>query len=212
MCVWKNSIFPHIFITVNLQLFPNPKGKHEMDFYILLETIAKLKKHTRRQIMVGSIGNTSNFISMISSSYQQSQTGSTASQGVSAPPPPPGNSGGHSVDPLGVFSTVDSDSDYSISEKEYNTLTEGILEVTGSQLTSNFVDFDTDGDGQLSGSELKSVLDEAGFTPPPPPQQVVLAYEAQSGEDSTYQVEGKDMMTQLLEYLETQSSNFDITA
>ena len=165
--------------------------------------------------MVGSIGSTSNLISMISSSYQQSQTGSTASQGIGTPPPPPpppGNSGGQSVDPLGVFSTVDSDSDSSISEDEYNTLTEGILEVTGNQLTSSFVDFDTDGDGQLNGSELKSVLDEAGFAPPPPPQQVVAAYEAQSGEDSTYQVEDEDMMAQLLEYLETRSSDFDITA
>ncbi len=164
--------------------------------------------------MVGSIGNTSNLISMISSSYQQSQMSSAGSQGVGAPPPPPpppGNSSGQSVDPLGVFSTVDSDSDSSISEDEYNTLTEGILEVTGNELTSSFVDFDTDGDGQLNGSELKSVLDEA-FAPPPPPQQVIASYEAQNGEDSSYQVDGEDMMAQLLEYLETRSTDFDITA
>jgi len=164
--------------------------------------------------MVGSIGSTNNLISMISSSYQQSQTSSTGSQGVGAPPPPPppGNSGGQSTDPLGVFSTVDSDSDSSISESEYNTLTEGILEVTGYQLTSSFVDFDADGDGQLNGSELKSVLDESGFAPPPPHQQVIAAYEAQSGENSTYQIDGEDMMAQLLEYLATRSSDFDITA
>lgn len=163
--------------------------------------------------MVGSIGSTSNLIYMISSSYQQSQTGSTPSQGVGAPPPPPpGNSGDPSVDPLGIFSTVDSNSDASISEDEYNTLTEGILEVTGNQFTSSFVDFDTDGDGLLNGSELKSVLDEAGFAPPPPPQQVAAAYAAQNGQDATYPVEGEDMMAQLLAYLETRSSDFDITA
>ncbi len=164
--------------------------------------------------MVGSIGSTSNLISMISSSYQQSQMSSSGSQVVGSPPPPPppDSSGGQSADPLGVFSTVDSNSDSSISESEYNTLTEGILEVTGNQLTSSFVDFDADGDGQLNGSELKSVLDEAGFAPPPPPQQIIAAYEAQNGEDSTYQIDGEDMMAQLLEYLETRSSDFDITA
>lgn len=163
--------------------------------------------------MVGSIGSASNLISMISSSYQQSQTSSAGSQGVGAPPPPPppGNSSDSSADPLGVFSTVDSDSDSSISESEYNTLTEGILEVTGNQLTSSFVDFDTDGDGQLNGSELRSVLDEAGFAPPPPPQQVIASYETQSGEDS-YQIDDEDMMAQLLEYLATRSGDFDITA
>ncbi|MCP4722872.1 MAG: EF-hand domain-containing protein [Desulfobacteraceae bacterium] len=164
--------------------------------------------------MVGSIGSTNNLISMISTSYHQSQMSSTGSEGVGVPPPPPPptNSGGQSDDPLGVFSRVDSDSDNSISESEYNTLTEGILEVTGNELTSSFVDFDTDGDGQLNGAELRSVLDEAGFAPPPPPQQVIASYEAQNGEASTYEIGDETMLAQLLEYLETRSGDLDITA
>ena len=160
--------------------------------------------------MVGSIGGTSNLINMISVSYQQSSTGSP--QGVGAPPPPPpGNSSGSSEDPLGVFSSVDTDSDNSISESEYNILTEGILEVTGSQLSSSFLDFDADSDGKLNGSELKSVLDEAGFAPPPP-QQVIDAYAAQKGEDSDYFTGDETLMAQLLEYLETRTGDLDITA
>ncbi|MFH2057900.1 MAG: hypothetical protein ABIJ59_03255 [Pseudomonadota bacterium] len=165
--------------------------------------------------MVGNIGSTSNLISMISYSYQQSTIGSQGAQGIAPPPPPPppGNSSGPSEDPLGVFNIVDSDSDNSISESEYNTLTQGILEVTGSQLNSSFLDFDTDGDGKLSGSELRSVLDEAGFAPPPPPpQQVIAAYEAQNGEDTNYQPADETLLAQLLEYLETRASDFDITA
>lgn len=165
--------------------------------------------------MVGSIGSTSNLISMISSSYQQSGIASQGMKGVGGPPPPPppGTSSGVSEDPLGVFNMVDSDSDGSISETEYNTLTEGILEVTGSELSSSFLDFDADGDGVLNGSELRAVLDEAGFAPPPPPpQQVISAYEAQSGEDTTFQMDDEDMLAQLLAYLETRAGDLDITA
>lgn len=166
--------------------------------------------------MVGSIGGTSNLINMISLNYQQSGMGSQGTQGVGAPPPPPpppGNSSSSSEDPLGVFSSVDTDSDNAISESEYNILTEGILEVTGSQLSSSFLDFDTDSDGKLNGSELKSVLDEAGFAPPPPPpQQVIEAYETQGGEYSSDFNGDETLLAQLLEYLETRSGDLDITA
>ncbi len=76
-----------------------------------------------------------------------------------------------------------------------------------------------DGDGKLNGSELRSVLDEAGFAPPklkppppPPPQQVIAAYEEQSVEESGYQASDETMLAQLLEYLETRSGDLDITA
>jgi hypothetical protein len=128
--------------------------------------------------MVSSIGSTSNLINMISLNYQNSGMTSQGAKGVGAPPPPPpGNTSSSEKDPLGVFNMVDSDSDSTISESEFNTLTQGILEVTGTELNNSFLDFDTDGDGKLNGAELKSVLDEAGFTPPPPPpQQVISAY------------------------------------
>ncbi len=162
--------------------------------------------------MVGSIGNTSNLVNMISLNYQQ---GSTASQGIGGqqpppPPPPPGNSDMSAKDPLGVFDTVDTDAGGSISESEYETLTEGILEVTGAALSSSFIDFDLDGDGELNGSELKSVLDEAGFAPPP--QQVIAAYETQSGGNDTPQTNDPDLLALLLEYLKTGTTGLDITA
>lgn len=164
--------------------------------------------------MVSSISGTSNLINMISVSYQQSQSGFSGVQGAGGPPPPPaGGAGGAKQDPLGVFSTVDSDGDGTVSEAEYDVLTEGILEVTGSELNSNFLDFDTDGDGALNGAELKSVLDEAGFAPPPPPpREVASAYEAQTGVEAFYQMDDESMLIQLLEYLENRSGDFDITA
>ncbi|MFH2061274.1 MAG: EF-hand domain-containing protein [Pseudomonadota bacterium] len=165
--------------------------------------------------MVGSIGSTSNLISMISLSYQQSGMASQGMKGAGGfpPPPPPDSSTGSSEDPLGVFATVDSNSDGAISESEFNTLTQGILEVTGTELNSSFLDFDTDGDGVLNGSELRSVMDAAGFAPPPPPpQQVISAYEAQSGEDTFLQIDDDDLLAQLLAYLETRISDLDITA
>ena len=118
--------------------------------------------------------------------------------------------GGNLEDPLGVFATVDSDSDSTISESEYKTLTKGILEITGNEFSSSFLDFDADGDGELNRSELKSVLDKAGFAPPPP-QQVISAYETQSGEGSTYKTGDETMMAQLLDYLESRSGDLDIT-
>jgi Ca2+-binding EF-hand superfamily protein len=119
-----------------------------------------------------------------------------------------------SQDPLGVFSTVDSNSDGFISIDEYETLTEGIQEITGNALSRTFADFDVDGDGKLNISELRSVLDVAGFAPhpPPPPEQVAAAYEAQSGEDPIYMAENERMLAQLLEYLDSRADDFDIVA
>lgn len=77
-----------------------------------------------------------------------------------------GMHGGHGEDPLGVYETVDTDDDGIVSEDEFDTLSEGILEVTGTSLTSGFSDFDLDEDSGLSGEELQAVLDEAGLTPP----------------------------------------------
>ena len=169
--------------------------------------------------MVGSIGSSSNLLNMISASYQ---SGTSASQGTQqaqgAPPPPPppaeqGDAASSVQDPLGLFTAVDSDADNTISSSEYDSLLEGIKEVTGNELTSDFEDFDVDGDGALNGMELKSVLDEAGFQPPPPPSgQVASAYGAQSGEASTGSGNTQDMMAQLVDYLSSRTDDFDITA
>lgn len=135
------------------------------------------------------------------------QTGmSSGAQGMQGPPPPPQDGSGSEVDPLGIYEAVDTDGDGSVSESEFTTLTEGLLEITGSSISSSFSDYDTDGDGSLSGEELKSVMDDSGIAPPPPPpEQVSAAYEAQSGDS-------EDLMSQLLIYLETESETTDITA
>ena len=144
--------------------------------------------------MVGNISATSSITNMISMSYQRNNSS------AQAPPPPP--SGAEMEDPLGVFDSVDSDTDGTVSESEFETLAQGILEVTGSEQSSSFGDFDTDGDGVLNTAELRSVMDEAGFEPPPPPpQEVVSAYESQqdifSASDPL-----DDSLNQLLEYLD----------
>lgn len=147
--------------------------------------------------MVGSISATSSITNMISMSYQQNNS---STQSAQTPPPPP--SGAKMEDPLGVFDSVDSDTDGTVSESEFETLAQGILEITGSEQSSSFGDFDTDGDGVLNAAELRSVMDEAGFEPPPPPpQEVVSAYESQqdifSASDPL-----DDSLSQLLEYLD----------
>ncbi len=168
--------------------------------------------------MVGSIGGTSNLVNMISFSYQQSNYSQGVQGGDVPPPPPPGGdaAGGAEQDKLGMFNAVDSDSSGGVSEEEYETLTEGILEVSGTEVSGSFSEYDLDEDGVLSGSELKSVLDEAGFAPPPPPPQVVSdAYAAQGGSDTEgSQITDEDLLSQLLEYLETRTEedDLDITA
>ena len=161
--------------------------------------------------MVANVGGTNNLVSMISVAYQQST--SAGAQGVQegAVPPPPPPAHGAGSDKLGMFDATDTDGSGSISESEYETLTQGILEVTGTELESDFSDYDLDGDGALNGAELKSVLDEAGFVPPPPPQgQVAAAYEAQSDEQTIPDIEDADLLSQLLEYLETQGDSDDV--
>ncbi len=167
--------------------------------------------------MVGKIGSISNLISVIASSYQQanqiSEDSVQANFRSPPKPPSPGQGDMPKADPLGVFDAVDSDGDGTISESEYSVLTEGILEVTGTAYTQDFLDLDTDGDGRITGSELKSVLDDAGFAPPPPPpQKVIAAYEAQQSSDNIFQSDDESLLQQLLEYLENRDSDFDIIA
>ncbi len=166
--------------------------------------------------MVGSVGGTNNLVNMISFSYQQNSSSSQGVQGGDFPPPPPPQGGnaadGAGQDKLGMFNAVDSDASGGVSEEEYETLSEGILEISGTEVSGSFSDYDLDEDGVLSGSELKSVLDDAGFAPPPPPpQQVSAAYEAQSGTDTTgSEITDADLLSQLLEYLETRTEEDDL--
>ncbi len=167
--------------------------------------------------MVGKIGPASNLINAITLSYQQkNQISENSVQDIfriPPKPPPPEHGDMPKADPLGVFDTVDSDGDGTISESEYSVLTEGILEVTGTAYTQDFLELDTDGDGKITGPELKSVLDEAGFAPPPPPpQKVIAAYEAQQSGDDIVELNDESLLQQLLEYLENRDDDFDIIA
>ncbi len=155
--------------------------------------------------MVSPINSTSNLVQMVSLTY--GNTDPTQGQ-KPAPPSGPGGPQGPGPDPLGVFDTVDKNKDGSISQSEYEVLTEGILEVTGSQVARSFTDFDQDEDGMLNGLELKSVLDESGFGPPP--SQVISAYEANSGSGKTGSDQDPNLLAQLLEYLEKRTGNLDI--
>lgn len=153
--------------------------------------------------MVGSIGSSSNLYTMISVAYQQ---GGGGFQGGIAPEAP----GGKGQDKLGMFDAADIDGNGGISLEEYAVLTTGITEVTGSEFSGEFSDYDQDEDGILNGTELKSVLDDAGFTPPPPPpRQVSEAYAAQGGTWGSGS-EDQDLLAQLLEYLETRSYDDDL--
>lgn len=152
--------------------------------------------------MVGSIDSTSNLVNMISMGFQQNSSGSQVFSSIEA----------DGEDPLKVFESVDSDNDGTISESEFDTLNQGISAVTGSELSS-FLDYDTDEDGVLNASELRSVMDEAGFQPPPPPPgQVISAYENQQGESVSTAPADDTLLTQLLDYLDTQAGDLDITA
>ncbi len=155
--------------------------------------------------MVGRAGNLND---MFSFSDQEGETDLQGTQGAGAPPPPSSDSSEEfAPDPLGIFSAVDSDADAGISESEYDNLTQGILEVTGNEVESSFLDFDTDGDNLLSSSELVSVFDEAGFAPPPPPKG---GMEAEGGDLGEHQAGGADMMVQLLGYLQPEAGDLDI--
>jgi EF hand len=175
--------------------------------------------------MVGSIGGTSNLIQILSANIQQKNAGTRPSQGAGKPPPPrgsgtnrrlqqpPGGSfsqaGPVNKDPLGVFSAVDQNSDGTVSQSEYLALKEGIANVTGNEVTGSFDDYDTNGNGTLNGAELKTVLDQAGFTPPPaPPSQAIGAYETQKRESPP----NGSQLQQLVDYLQTQSIDLDVQA
>lgn len=97
--------------------------------------------------------------------------------------------GGHPAGPRDLFSRVDSDRSGGVSQGELQKLSDAIADRTGKTIDAGseaFKGYDSDGNGSLSGEELKAVLDSSGFgpsrgmqgmaPPPPPPQRAAGSY------------------------------------
>lgn len=93
--------------------------------------------------------------------------------------------------PRDLFSRVDSDRSGGVSAAELQKLSAVVADKTGKTIdagTEAFNSYDSDGNGSLSGEELRAVLDNSGFgpaqgmqgmaPPPPPPQQATDSYNA----------------------------------
>ena len=104
-----------------------------------------------------------------------------------------GSSSMQRPDPIEMFKKTDSDSNGGVSQTELQSLADAMKEKTGTTLdvsSDSFNSYDSDGDGSLSGDELKTVLNNSGFGPDqgmqgagatqPPPQQATDSYSAQS--------------------------------
>jgi Ca2+-binding EF-hand superfamily protein len=72
---------------------------------------------------------------------------------------------------FGFFNQVDTDASGGISETELTTLAANISDQTGQTLdiSDAISTYDSDGDGELSDTELKSFMGASGVKPPPPP-------------------------------------------
>ena len=74
-------------------------------------------------------------------------------------------------DPAEMFNKVDSDGSGGVSRSELDTLVQDISSKTGNSIdtTDAVSTYDADGNGELSGDELKSFMEARGMKPPPPP-------------------------------------------
>jgi len=104
--------------------------------------------------------------------------------------------GGHSPGPRDFFSRIDSDHSGGVSQAELQKLSDVVADRTGTTIDAGneaFTGYDSDGNGSLSGEELRAVLDSSGFgpsrgmqgmaPPPPPPRQAAGSY-AENQSDS----------------------------
>lgn len=67
-----------------------------------------------------------------------------------------------------MFQKVDSSGDGSIDSAEFSTMAQQLSETSETEIDTEtaMTSYDSDGDGGLSGDELKSFLDDNGFAPP----------------------------------------------
>lgn len=97
--------------------------------------------------------------------------------------------------PKALFSRVDSNRNGGVSQTELQKLSDAIADKAGKTIDTGdeaFKGYDIDGNGSLSGEELRTVLDNSGFGPPrglqgmaPPPtsRQAAVSY-AENKSDS----------------------------
>jgi len=99
--------------------------------------------------------------------------------GMGMPPGPP---------PAGMFSDADSDESGGISQTELETLAGNISDKTGTTIDTEdaLSVYDTNGDGELSGEELRNFMEASGVQPPRGfMQQAMSAYGMNSGGSQT---------------------------
>ncbi|HQP32195.1 MAG TPA: EF-hand domain-containing protein [Deltaproteobacteria bacterium] len=103
----------------------------------------------------------------LSSDEMQAFVSATMQQGIGGMgmmqgPPPPSPEG------MGLFGALDTDGSGGVSGSELSTWATNMSEETGATIdTSEAIStFDTDADGELSETELKSFLDPGGIKPP----------------------------------------------
>lgn len=120
--------------------------------------------------------------------------------------------------PKDLFSRTDSDRSGGVSQAELEKLSDKIQEKTGTTIDAGdeaLNSYDSDGNGLLSGEELKTVLDNSGFGPsrgmqgmaPPPPslQQATDSYNSNNSDSGQNALSA--LVTKLQALLDTLSGN-----
>jgi Ca2+-binding EF-hand superfamily protein len=155
----------------------------------------------------------------LSSGEMEAFMKSTMQQGLGHP----GMRGG----PGDLSAALDTDNSGGVSQSELETWAQNMSEKTGNTLdtTDAVTTYDTDGDGELSSTELKSFLDAggvpspetAGMAPPPPPPRSSDSSETDSSSSSADGIlskydtnsDGVLSATELQAYLDDQSSSIN---
>jgi len=127
--------------------------------------------------------------------------------------------------PENLFTALDTDSSNGVSQSELDTWSQNMSDDTGNTIdtTDAITAYDTDGDGELSSTELKSFLDAsgvpspqtAGMAPPPPPSSessdTSSSTSSASSVISKYDTNGDGVLSasELQAYLDDQSSSIE---
>ena len=125
--------------------------------------------------------------------------------------------------PKDFFSRIDSDRSGGVSQAELQKLSNAVADKTNKNIDAGneaFKSYDSDGNGSLSGEELRAVLDNSGFGPAqgmqgmapplPLPQQATDSYNANLpvSEKDVF----SDLVSKLKAFLDVLTGNFDQTA
>lgn len=126
--------------------------------------------------------------------------------------------GGQPPGPRDLFSRVDSDRSGGVSQAELQKLSDAIADKTGKTIYTGdeaFKGYDSDGNGSLSGEELRTVLDNSGFgpprglqgmAPPPPTPRQAAGFYADNQSDSEQNLLAS-LVTRMQDLLDTLKSS-----